>query len=160
MDFKTTFKFHSVTGMPAAGGYKVGSLNNGQPTILFSMDFITWTIKDEPKTEWHKALKDAFMQISMHEFGHAMQEFLDIEYDELQVEKIMNEYEPSWAALDENSLEEITEGKVFAIDDMLDWIDSSRAKTADELKSEIKNLFLGHTNWVNAKNRFNDDDSK
>ena len=85
---------------------------------------------------------------------------LDIEYDELQVEKIMNEYEPSWAALDENSLEEITEGKVFAIDDMLDWIDSSRAKTADELKSEIKNLFLGHTNWVNAKNRFNDDDSK
>lgn len=152
MDFKTTFKFYAVEGAPYIGAYRCGSLNNGEPQIMFAMDFHTWTLKDTPKEELSADFKDGMLQTISHEFIHAMQEMLDKEYDELEVEKCLGAYKPTWNVFDVPVEEEIPE-TVFKISDLLEWVNNSEAKTVDEFKEQLNNLFMAHRLWIEAEKK-------
>lgn len=154
IDFKTTFKFYATTDVPYVGAYRVGSLKNGEPQLMFAMDFHTWTLKNEPKEKLTEYFKDGMLQTLTHEFCHAMQEFLDKEYDELEVEKILGAYKPTWNVFD-NPTEEMPED-VFEISEFLQWMNNSNAKSAEEFKEEVNNLFMAHRLWIEAQKKNSD----
>jgi len=152
MDFKTTFKFYAVGDVPFIGAYRCGSLNNGEPQIMFAMDFHTWTLKDTPKEELSQDFKDGMLQTISHEFIHAMQEMLDKEYDELEVEKCLGAYKPTWNVFDATQDEEMPE-TVFKISDLLEWSNNSDAKTVDEFKEQLNSLFMAHRLWIESEKK-------
>jgi len=152
MDFKTTFKFYAVEDAPYIGAYRCGSLNNGEPQLMFAMDFHTWTLKDTPKEELLEDFKDGMLQTISHEFIHALQEMLDKEYDELEVEKCLGAYKPTWNVFDAPADEEMPE-TVFKISDLLEWSNNSDAKTVDEFKEQLNGLFMAHRLWIEAEKK-------
>lgn len=148
MEFKTTFKFYAVEGAPYIGAYRTGSFKNGEPQIMFAMDFHTWTLKDE-KEELIEYFKDGMLQTITHEFCHAMQEMLDKEFDELEVERCLGAYKPTWNVFDAPEGEPETEA-VFAVSDFVKFMDNTKAETVQELKDQINEIFYGHRLWVEA----------
>jgi hypothetical protein len=152
MEFKTTFKFYAVEDAPYIGAYRCGSLNNGEPQLMFAMDFHTWTLKDTPKEELSADFKDGMLQTISHEFIHSMQEMLDKEYDELEVEKCLGAYKPTWNVFDAPADEEMPE-TVFKISDLLEWSNNSDAKTVDEFKEQLNSLFMAHRLWIEAEKK-------
>jgi hypothetical protein len=150
MENKTTFKFYAVEGQPYVGAYRVGSFKEGSPQIMFAMDFFTYTLKDVPKEEQTEAFKDGLLQTITHEFCHAMQEMLDREYDELEVERVLGAYKPTWNTFE--APDEYTEmDTVFAVEDFLEWMEGSKSTTLEEFKAEINDLFIADKLWKEAK---------
>lgn len=145
-----TYKFYAVENAPYVGAYRVGSFNDGEPQIMFAMDFHTWTLRDMDKNELTDAFKDGILQTLTHEFCHSMQEMLDKDYDELEVEKILGAYKPTWNVFDAPQEEEPAE-TVFKISDLLQWMDGNNANTADEFKEQLNQLFMAHRLWIEAK---------
>lgn len=150
MEFETTFRFYAVENADFIGAYKAGSLTDGEPQIMFAMDFFTWTLKDEKKEDLTEAFKDGMLQTITHEFCHAMQEMLDKDFNELEVERILGAYRPTWNVFEANPSEEMPE-TVFSIADFLDWMDKIDAKTADDFKQQVNELFMAHRLWIESE---------
>lgn len=150
MNIKTTFKFYAVENVPFIGAYRCGSFNEGEPQIMFAMDFATYTLKDEPKGNLSETFKDMMLQTLVHEFAHAMQEMLDKDYNELEVEKILGAYKPTWNVFEASDNDEMPEA-VFAIEDFLEWLSTNKAQNTEDLKAEINDLFMAHKLWIDAE---------
>jgi hypothetical protein len=94
MKLNTIFKFYKNDDAPYIGAYAVGSLTNNEPTIMFNMEVVIDVVKEEKdKVE---IFKDVLLSTLTHEFCHSMQEWLDKEFDELEVEKILGAYNEKW----------------------------------------------------------------
>lgn len=82
--------------IPAFGGWAAGSLKDGQPTILLNVAACMMGGFDEEGNPIEATTKDRkWLMIStlMHEFGHALQEFFDLEFTEERIEEMATEYE-------------------------------------------------------------------
>lgn len=138
MKLQTNFKFLISENKIYAGAYQVGSLNKGEPKIFLNMEAVIEAISDE--NEKSELFKDFILQLATHEFAHAMQEWLGKEYDEEEVEKIVESYNEKWKQSEQQS-EQQQLPQVFVINDMLRFLDNSQAKTVEELKKELHDLF-------------------
>jgi hypothetical protein len=79
-----------------------------------------------------------------------MQEMLDKEYDELEVERVLGAYKPTWNTFE--APDEYTEmDTVFAVEDFLEWMEGSKSTTLEEFKAEINDLFIADKLWKEAK---------
>lgn len=152
MEFKAKFKFYAVEGKPYIGAYRCGTFKEGEPQIMFAMDFHTWTLKECPKEELVADFKDGILQTITHEFCHAMQEMLDKDYDELEVERIMGAYKPIWNTFDLPEDDPMPE-TVFKISDFLNWVDASDASSVEKFRNEINELFEAHRLWIEAERK-------
>lgn len=146
---KATFRFYFADGdAPFYGGYKAGSMTEGEPVIFFNCEAILKHIKDEPSEERLADFKEITLSTITHEFCHAMQEWLNMEFDELQVEKILGAYNERWNVF--SGAEEISEQDdeaVFGINDMLRYLDN---EPESELKTKLLHLFNAQDLWRKA----------
>lgn len=149
---KATFRLYAENG-PFVGGYKVGSLTRKRPILLFNLDFAaSLLINSENK---RAEFFDTILQTLMHEFGHAMQEWLDLQFDEYQVEKILGHFNERWNVFnkEQQAEEEGIGSEVFKIVDLIKWVQQSQANTVEEFKEEIKQLFLPVILWLEAEEK-------
>lgn len=151
-DFKTTFKFYRNDDAPYVGAYRVGSLTNGEPTIMFNLDFEFQLLNNEPKEKRLQFFKDGLLQTLTHEFCHALQEWLGKEFDELEVEKILGAYNEKWNVFEAENADEQPED-VFKISELLRWLDSTNAATVEEFKAELNDVFMAHRLWIEAEGK-------
>lgn len=82
--------------IPAFGGWYAGSLKDGDPTILLNVAACLLPCVDDEGTEVsHTVEEKKWLMIStlMHEFGHALQEFFDLEFTEARIEELVTDYE-------------------------------------------------------------------
>jgi len=93
------FNFYAVKNANFMGGYQAESFTEGKAILMFSMDFFTTLLQDTPPEQRTAEWKDGMLEILMHEFGHAMQEMLDMEFTEDDVNEIMEKYNPNWNRL-------------------------------------------------------------
>lgn len=73
--------------IPAFGGYTTGSLKDGKAIMVLNVDAVINASKAENIEQ-----KEIIVQSLMHEFGHALQEYLDMEYSEELMEKSTDIY--------------------------------------------------------------------
>lgn len=82
--------------IPAFGAWCAGSLKEGEPTLLLNVAacLIPCVLEDGTDVN-HTVEEKKWLMIStlMHEFGHALQEFFDLEFTEEGIEKIADDYE-------------------------------------------------------------------
>ena len=82
--------------IPAFGGWAAGSLKDGQPTILLNVGACLIGGFDEAGNPMPATTEDRkWLMITtlMHEFGHALQEFYDLEFTEDRIEQLATDYE-------------------------------------------------------------------
>lgn len=149
MKLKTTFIFLKNDDGPYVGAYRTGSLKNGQPTILFNMEAIIHALKDEK--EKAEFFKEELLQTATHEFCHAMQEWLNKEYDEAEVERILGLYKKEWELSAEDEAAAIEQDPtVFNVEDFLDCLDGIQPeadksddykKGAEDFRKCVQDLF-------------------
>lgn len=153
-DFKTTFKFYRNDDAPYVGAYRVGTMTNGEPTIMFNMDFEFQLLKDVPIGERASQVQDGMLQTLTHEFCHALQEWLGKEFDELEVEKILGAYNEKWNVFQAEEPED-TPQPSFRISDFLEWMNSVDANSAEDFKAAVNDLFMAHRLWIEAEQKAN-----
>lgn len=79
------------------GAYGKGSLSDGKAIILFNMDaFLCLSALEKTAKQRAENLQDSMLQIGMHEFGHAMQEFLAMAFTEENIDQILDKYKLEW----------------------------------------------------------------
>ena len=81
--------------IPAFGGWCEGSLKAGEPAILLNVAACLLPCVDEDGSEvLHTVEEKKWLMIStlMHEFGHALQEFFDLEFTEERIEALAEAY--------------------------------------------------------------------
>lgn len=159
MKLETTFKFYKVDDAPYFGAYKVGSLTDNDPTLMFSLEAIIHAIKDDnDKTE---TFKDIMLSTLTHEFCHSMQEWLGKEFDELEVEKILGAYNDKWNVFEAEQPQE-DDGAVFQISEFLTALDGLELDAgfsghhhdgANMMKDKIRELFAPMMLWHEAEKR-------
>lgn len=159
MELKTTFKFYNDNDAPYFGGYKNGSITNGEPTLMFCMDAVLSVIKDD--TDKAESFKDIALATLTHEFCHSMQEWLGKEFDELEVEKILGAYNEKWNVFNAEEPEG-QETASFAIYDLLDWMDGTvpldtrsddYKEGVNDFKEELKKIFAPMVLWHEANKK-------
>lgn len=148
MKKQATFKFYAVTDAPFVGAYKTGSFKEGEPVIMFSMDFFTETMSEIPPEERLEEFKDGLLQTLTHEFCHAMQEYLNKEYDEFEVDRIISLYKPSWNVVDQITKEDV-DGQ-FSIQEFLQFMDEDNSADLEEFKNKINVMWMGFRNWMKS----------
>lgn len=81
------FQIEKADGMEGFAAYRVSPAKAKHKTILLNV-YATFlaALEEDIKP------KELILEHLMHEFGHAMQEFLDIEFSEEQVEKFIKSY--------------------------------------------------------------------
>lgn len=141
MEIKTTFKFYNDNDAPYFGAYKVGSLTNGEPTLMFCMDAVLSVIKDSK--DKGESFRDIALSTLTHEFCHSMQEWLGKEFNELEVEKILGSYNEKWNVFNAEPVNE-NEGIVFKIDELLEHMD-----TLTEVEGESDDFNRGYNHFKN-----------
>lgn len=152
------YNFLRVEDAPFIGGYKTGSLNDGEPTIFINLEAIIHVVKDcENKTE---AFHDILLQTLTHEFCHSLQEWLGKEYDELEVEKILGAYNDKWNVFEAEEGEDEEDAFNYPAEDFLRIMDESKATTIEEFKEEMNKVFMGERNWYEAKKKHELEKSK
>ena len=150
MKLKTTFKFYTADG-GFVGAYKTGSLTQGEPVLMFNLDFLCEGLAEEKDKA--EGFKDAMLQTLTHEFCHSMQEWLGKEFDEMEVEKILGAINERWnvfAGEQQPEDEEWIDQQVFKISDFLNWMNGSKAQTFQEFKDEVNELFKPVRLWIEA----------
>ena len=147
---KTTFKFYAVTNESFAGAYKVGSFNEGEPILMFNMDFASTILDETPKEAQTEEFKEMILQTLTHEFCHSMQEFLNLTYDEYQVESILGAYKEDWKANDNSEKYEPS----FLISDFLNFMDNDESKDLQEFKDKMNHLFMAQRNWFESDENY------
>jgi len=75
----------------AFGAFVAGSVNDEKPTILLNMNAIISTVVSEGDVD----AKEILISTLVHEFGHALEEFFNKEFDEGFIEKVTESYEQS-----------------------------------------------------------------
>ncbi len=156
MKLSTTFKFYNDNDAPYFAAYKVGSLTNGEPTIMFCMDAAMQVVKDDD--DKLETFLDIALSTITHEFCHAMQEWLGKEFDELEVEKILGAYNERWNVFNaEPSTQD--DQMVFGVNDFLEQLESIEIDGnysdhyhlgAAMMKAKIKQLFAPMVLWKEA----------
>lgn len=157
---KTTFRFYNDNDAPYFGAYKIGSLTNGEPTLMFCMDAVLSVIKDD--TDKGETFRDIALSTITHEFCHAMQEWLGKEFDELEVEKILGAYNEKWNVFNAEPEDEDA-GMQFKVSELLEAMDNMD-KTVDgrtdefcagyfDLKNQIHELFAPLVLWHEAEKK-------
>lgn len=93
---KTTFKIYRDDDLPAFAGWVANSLKSNNPTILMNVEITMspWFDQEDGNEIEIDTNERKLMIIEnlMHEFGHAMQEYLDREFNEEELEKIIEDY--------------------------------------------------------------------
>ncbi len=153
MKLNTTFRFYNDNDAPYFGAYKIGSLTDGEPTIMFCMDAVMDVIKED--TDKAELFKDIALSTLTHEFCHSMQEWLGKEFDELEVEKILGAYNERWNVFNAEPADE-DDGMVFKVTDLLTELDNMELdencsifhhRGADMMKDKIRQLFAPLLLW-------------
>lgn len=80
-------KIYKENDMPGFGAWLAGSGEDGNPTILLNVHATFQAFDGE-----EEATKEALLQVLMHEFGHAMEEYLNLNFDEERVQSIAESY--------------------------------------------------------------------
>jgi len=151
MELKTKFVFSKTNNDHFFGGYLTGSLSKGEPQIMFSMDALIQSLvsEDDKASE----LKDAILQISTHEFCHALQEWLDKEFSEYEVEKILESINPKWGAFNDSQpvmeIDELSEG-VIPITHLLEFLKDNKNLPLEEIIKVVENMNLPMNLWAKA----------
>lgn len=144
---KTTFTFYLAhKDSPYFGAYSVNSLNNGEPTIWFNMDANIEAVKDEPNGQKAELFNDLILQTVVHEFAHAMQEWLGKTYSENEVEDIVVAFNEKWKVIEEP--EEEDRGSNIRSYDLLDWLEELPEGT--DVKAAIFKMLGAEDNWRQA----------
>ncbi len=144
----TKFTFYlAEKDSPFFGAYKVGSFNNGEPAIWFNMDANIEAVKDEPEGKKSELFRDLILQTVVHEFAHAMQEWLGKTYSENEVEKIVEAYNENWKATDTTEEDEHRGCPIHSFD-LLDWLEE--LSEGADVKAEIFKLLGAEENWRQA----------
>ena len=89
-------RVHRDDSIPAFGGWCAGSLKADEPTILLNVAACLLPCVDGDGAEVHQTIEaKKWLMIStlMHEFGHALQEFFDLEFTEERIEELVADYE-------------------------------------------------------------------
>lgn len=158
MQLKTTFKFLKNDEAFYVGAYVPGSLTEGEPTLLFNVECMIDAVKGEE--EKGEIFRDILLSTATHEFCHAMQEWLQKEFDELEVEKILGQYNEKRNVLEAEGTEE--DAPVFRINDLLEWLDQYETAEEDpieykngteDLKNAIRQIFSGFVLWKEAEEK-------
>ncbi len=128
---KTKFVFRKLDyNVPAFGGYETGSLKAGEPHILFGMDVLIEAYQGEPNA--NKDFRDSMLSILTHEFCHSMQEFLEKEYDEYEVDKILAQINPAWSAARPEEYD-----ATFSISELLEFFNANKGPHLEEAMKEL-----------------------
>lgn len=156
MKLKTTFKFYLVPNMmPYFGAYEVNSLNEQEPKIFLNMDATIEGVMDEKEGEKAELFHDLILQSSVHEFAHAMQEWLGKTYSENEVEKICASYKKEWGEV-EQVQENESRGSMIRSYDLLDWLEE--LPSGADVKAEIFKMLNAENNWrIAYKERLGED---
>jgi len=83
--------------IPAFGGFLQGSAKQGEPTILFNckLHFNSGELEYEDGTSVSlqaEEKKRMVIETLMHEFGHALEEYMDLEFDEGWIDQATESY--------------------------------------------------------------------
>lgn len=81
--------------IPAYGAWCAGSMADGQPLILLNVEAcFSNGVDDDGEVVELSAEERKWVAITtlMHEFGHAMQEFFELEFEEDRLEEIIAEF--------------------------------------------------------------------
>lgn len=145
---KTNFTFYlAQKDSPFFGAYKVQSLNDGEPVIWFNMDANIEAVKDEPKGKKAELFNDLILQTVVHEFAHAMQEWLGKTYSENEVEDIVIAFNEKWKVIEEPEEEE-DRGSNIRSHDLLDWLEDLPEDV--NVKEAIFKMLGAEDNWRQA----------
>jgi len=90
-----TIEIHKNDGIPAFGAWCAGSMEEGQSQILLNVKACLSNCVDEYGNEIEHCPKEKLwiiIETLMHEFGHALQEFFDMEFTEEKLEEIIDGY--------------------------------------------------------------------
>ncbi len=97
---KRLIRVYRDDSIPAFGGWVAGSLKQGDdPTILLNVAACLLPCVNGSGDEVPMSTQDKkWLMIStlMHEFGHALQEFFDLEFTEERIEELVVEYENNY----------------------------------------------------------------
>lgn len=161
MKLESTIQIIATEDSPYFGAYKVGSLTRGNPVVLFNIKAVISALQDT--TEPSPVFRDLVLQVVSHEVIHSLQEWLEMEFDELQVEKILGAYNPDWNVFEaEGDRDNQTQ---FGIEEFLDRLEEMQPdKTGefysaaymvgfDTLRNQIKELFRPFVLWREAEAR-------
>lgn len=153
-ELKTSFRIMIDDQCQGVGAYQPGSLTDGKPVLFLNMEALISAFKDDPEPERTADLRDSLLSTITHEFCHAMQEWLEKEFDEGEVERILGAYNEKWNAVEgaEQTLMD-DEGPAFYLYHLFDYLDMDTAETAAELKQNIKRDFAGWNNWYKERQK-------
>lgn len=82
--------------IPAFGAWCAGSLKDGNPAVLLNVEACLSPCVTEDGEEVKSSVEEKkWLMITtlLHEFGHALQEFFGMEFEEDRLERIVEEYE-------------------------------------------------------------------
>lgn len=145
---KTKFTFYLAhKDSPYFGAYRTQSLNDGNPMIWFNMDANIEAVKDEPVGQKAELFNDLILQTVVHEFAHAMQEWLGKTYSENEVEDIVVAFNEKWQTKDDTELEEHRGSNIRSYD-LLDWLEELPEDV--NVKEAIFNMLGAEENWRQA----------
>lgn len=136
--------------------YFIGAYNAdlSQPTIMLNVEAIIHAYKDEKSwKEMADGVKDTMLSTLTHEFCHIMQQFLDKEFDELEVEKTLGLYNENWNVF--NAEKDEQDEPSFNLRQLIEFIRGDESETAQELKDKIEYLFRPHILWIDAEDKYN-----
>jgi len=135
--------------------YFIGAYNANleDPAIMLNVEAYIDAYKDEQIADMTEAIKDGFLQTLTHEFCHAMQQFLNKEFDELEVEKTLELYNAKWNVFKAQDDGEENEPS-FSLRQLIEFIRGDKSITADELKSKIEHIFKPYINWIDAEDKY------
>ena len=96
--------------LPAFGAWAAGSMKDGDPTIILNVSACLLPCVDDVGEDVnHTTEEKKWIMIGtlMHEFGHALQEFFDLEFTEDRIEELTMDYEkhylPNYCEVDKSN---------------------------------------------------------
>jgi len=99
------FEIRKCDGMHAFGAYVSGSAKEGKAIILIDGEMVfgegELLADGEPYDPSNATRKTILIETLMHEFGHALEELLDTEFDEDFIEKCVESYREKGGVMNE-----------------------------------------------------------
>ena len=91
-----TIKIIRDNSIPAFGAWCAGSIAANDPTILLNLEVCFDDLVDEEGNDIIQTTEDKkriVIETLMHEFGHALEEFFNLEFNEDEIERICTSYQ-------------------------------------------------------------------
>ena len=92
MKDKLHIEIQKADGMQGFAAYQVSPAKNKKKVVLLNVYSTFLSALEEGIDP-----KELILESLMHEFGHVMQEFLDLEFNEVQVEEIVMSYSKKYS---------------------------------------------------------------